>query len=260
MAVQRILLRTLGALAVLVVLAGCKAEDRARLVDLLEQLEASAGEGSSADPSTGPDTNAPAPVSPPLTDPVAYPTDALREGHIVEIHHIVDGDTLDVRVGDAVFKVRFKGASAPECHKAPTRVNGVSRLRCSEDDEYYGLASYEELVAILEGQTLRVECEGVGLGKPCERDTYDRWLVNLVIVGGPDVGEELLRRGAGFTSTSFRSQTRKKYCLAEYEARREGRGMWAGKTVEETLAGMNDGTQRWYRAHDARCDAAIREL
>lgn len=235
----------------LAMIPSCKAEDRERLVQLVEQLEASAGEGATQDPS--------AERFDPSAEP-RFPTDALREGHVGTVHHIIDGDTLDLRVGDEIFKIRFKGASAPECHKDSISVAGVPRYRCVEDDEFYGLASYEELVAIIDGQPLRVECESVGEGQPCESDTYNRWLANLVVVGGVDVGEELLRRGAGFTSTAFRSQTRKRYCLAEYEARREGRGMWEGKSVPETIAQMNEGTQRWYRAHDARCDAAIRDL
>lgn len=189
-----------------------------------------------------------------------YPTDALREHMIGRIHHVVDGDTVDLEVRGTRFKIRFKGASAPECHKDTIMVGGVPRYRCVEDDEYYGLASYEELLDILGDGRLRVECESVGAGQPCEQDHYGRWLANLVREDGVDVGEELLRRGAGFTSTSFRSQTRKAYCLAEYEARRRGHGMWKDKTVQETIDLMNGSTQRWYQHHDQRCDEAISAL
>lgn len=189
-----------------------------------------------------------------------YPTDALREHMVGHVHHIIDGDTLDLEVRGKRFKIRFKGASAPECNKDTTVVDGVPRYRCVSDDEYYGLASYEELVDIIGNRRLRVECESVGAGERCEQDHYDRWLANLVREDGVDIGEELLRRGAGFTSTSFRSQTRKAYCLAEYEARRLGRGMWAGQSVEETIQRMNGSTRHWYRDHDRRCDEAISAL
>lgn len=189
-----------------------------------------------------------------------YPTDALREHMIGRVHHVVDGDTLDLEVRGERFRIRFKGASAPECHKDSIIVGGVPRYRCVEDDEFYGLASYEELLDILGEGWLRVECESVGPGERCEQDHYNRWLANLVREDGVDVGEELLRRGAGFTSTSFRSQTRKAYCLAEYEARNNQRGMWKGQSVAETLLRMNVGTQRWYQDHDRRCDEAIGAL
>lgn len=189
-----------------------------------------------------------------------YPTDALRELMIGTVHHVIDGDTLDLNVRGKNFKIRFKGASAPECHKDTTTVAGIPRYRCVEDDEYYGQASYEELLDILGDGPLRVHCESVGPGERCEQDHYDRWLANLVREDGVDVGEELLRRGAGFTSTSFPSQTRKNYCLAEYEARNQQRGMWKGQTVEETIQRMSPSTQRWYRDHDRRCDQAIGAL
>lgn len=189
-----------------------------------------------------------------------YPTDALREHMIGHVHHVVDGDTLDLEVRGKRFKIRFKGSSAPECHKDTTIVDNVPRYRCVEDDEYYGLASYEELLDIIGDSRLRVECESVGPGERCEQDHYDRWLANLVREDGVDIGEELLRRGAGFTSTSFPSQTRKAYCLAEYEAREKQRGMWKGQTVDETIQRMNGSTQHWYRDHDRRCDEAIGAL
>lgn len=241
--------RCLVACVALLLVAGCREEDRARLADLIDELieEPAAGELSLADAER-------------LVATPAFPTDALRGGHIGRVHHVVDGDTLDLRVGDRTFKIRFKGASAPECHKDQTPAGGVLRYKCNADDEFYGLASYHELLRIIDDRPLRVECEQRESGAACEVDAYDRWLVNLVVVQGPDVGEELLRRGAGWTSTSFQSNNRGRYCLAEYEAREQQRGMWAGRSVEQTIALMNEGTQRWYRAHDARCDAAIRDL
>lgn len=189
-----------------------------------------------------------------------YPTDALREHMIGRAYHIVDGDTLDLEVRGQRFKIRYKGASAPECHKDTVMVRGAPRYRCVEDDEFYGLASYEELVDIIGDSRLRVECEGVGPGERCEQDNYNRWLAQLVREDGVDIGEELLRRGGGFTSTSFASKTRKDYCLAEYDARKNGRGMWKGKTVAETIQRMNGSTKHWYREHDRRCDEAISAL
>lgn len=189
-----------------------------------------------------------------------YPTDALREYMVGHVYHVVDGDTLDLEVRDARFKIRFKGASAPECLKDPTMVDGVSRQRCTRDDEYYGLQSYKELVDIIGDKPLQVHCEAVGPGDVCEQDHYGRWLANLVREDGVDIGEELLRRGAGFTSTSFESQTRPAYCKAEYEARQKHRGMWENQSVEETILQMNDSTQRWYRTHDQRCDKALDTL
>lgn len=245
-------LRVFAALSLVVALGGCRAEDRARLLEFVEELEEIANE--EAAPILGEEEALRLATQP------EFPVDALREGHWAEVHHVVDGDTLDLRVGEKLFKIRFKGASAPECHKDQERVGGVLRYKCNEDDEYYGLASYQELLQIIGKTPVRVACEQEQAGTACEQDAYGRWLANIVTLPGTDVGEELLRRGAGFTSTAFPSKMRKNYCLAEYQARDQGRGMWEGKSVEETLLQMSEQTQRWYRAHDARCDAAIREL
>ncbi len=207
-----------------------------------------------------PEAATPATGFPSYEEQKSYPTDALREHMVGRVYHIVDGDTLDLEVRGKRFKIRFKGASAPECFKDPITVDGVPRQRCTSDDEYYGLQSYRELVDIVGDREVQVRCERVGAGQPCEQDHYGRWLANLVREDGIDIGEELLRRGAGFTSTAFESDTRKNYCKAEYEARSEGRGMWKDKTVQETIQLMSDGTQRWYRAHDRRCDIALDTL
>lgn len=186
--------------------------------------------------------------------------DVLREGHVGYVLHVIDGDTLDLQVRDRYLKIRMQGASAPECEKEPVPVGRQTRLQCSADDEFYGLESMKALAALVDGQRLIVECEGVGAGVPCATDPYGRALANLRLEDGRSLGAALIAAGAGWASTSFASSTRAEFCAKEYEAREARRGMWAAGSVSDVIARMNAGTQRWYRAHDARCDEALKGL
>lgn len=190
----------------------------------------------------------------------AFPNDVLREGHVGYVVHVVDGDTLDVQVRDRYLKTRFQGASAPECEKDTVQLGRMSRLQCVADDEFYGLKSSQTLQDMVDGHEVIVYCEGVGAGNPCQTDHYGRSLSNLRLDDGRDVGEELLRAGAGWASTAFESETRARFCAAEYFARNARVGMWAEGDVQAVLTRMSAGTQRWYRQHDARCDEALKGL
>lgn len=252
--------RVTAVVALVVALTACRADDRARILAALDPEAPVVRDGQQAGGASSNDADTPQLAferARALSE--TYASDVLREGHVGTVPHVVDGDTIDIEVDGRTFKVRFKGASAPECHKDAVYRGRVPRQRCVADDEFYGLESYNELVRILGEQPVWVQCDAQP-GEACETDPYGRSLANVVLPDGTDVGEELLRRGAGFTSTSFASSTRARFCAAEYEARREGRGMWEGRTLGEVLALMNDSTKRWYKAHDARCDLALQEL
>lgn len=243
-------------------LVGCKGDDRARILAALDPEPPVVYEGAQR-PAANETRPHAATTLPAFDDAVSlaqsYPNDLLREGHTGTVPHVVDGDTIDIDVRGTVFKVRFKGASAPECQKDALYVGSVPRQRCVADDEFYGLESYNELLRILGDHPVIVQCDA-SPGEACETDPYGRSLANVILPDGTDVGEEILRRGAGFTSTSFASSTRARFCAAEYGARKNQRGMWEGRSVADVLALMNDSTKRWYKAHDARCDAALQEL
>ena len=181
-------------------------------------------------------------------------------GQVARLGHLIDGDTMDLIVGDRTFAVRLRGINAPECEMEQ---NSSFRNRCVRDDEFYGLGAYEALVAIVDeaGPTTEfvVSCDGSDRAEPCGTDNYDRAIVYLD-APGLDLGDELVNAGAALSYTSFRSERRAKYCQSEYEAQAAGRGMWEGREPLEVISMMSTDTQNWYTQHNVRCDAAIEDL
>jgi len=89
---------------------------------------------------------------------------------------VVDGDTIHVRIGDRVEKVRYIGMNAPELHH-PTK--GV---------EPFGREAAEANRKLVEGQTVRLELDVQ------ERDKYGR-LLAYVYVGDMMMNAELVAQG-----------------------------------------------------------------
>jgi len=121
---------------------------------------------------------------------------------------VVDGDTIHVRLGDRVEKVRYIGVNTPEIHH-PTKgrePRGDEALRVNE--------------ALVSGKRVRLELDVQS------RDRYGR-LLAYVWVGDLMVNAELVRRGFAQTMTvppNVRHQGL--FLRLEREARAVGRGLW----------------------------------
>lgn len=116
-------------------------------------------------------------------------------GWVVSIH---DGDTLTVRHGDQLLKVRLFGIDAPEM------------------DQAFGAASRDHLRRLALERTVQVKVQA--------RDAYGR-NVAKVSVAGVDVETEQVRSGMAWV---YRKYSRDPLLLAlESEARAARRGLWA---------------------------------
>ena len=121
---------------------------------------------------------------------------------------VVDGDTVHVRLGDRIEKVRYIGVNTPELHH-PTKgrePGGEEAARVNE-----------ELVG---GKRVRLELDVQS------RDRYGR-LLAYVWVGDVMVNAELVRRGFAQVMTvppNVRHQGL--FLILEREARTVGRGLW----------------------------------
>lgn len=186
----------------------------------------------------------------------------LLNGTPVRFGHVVDGDTLDVFVGDQavkVYTIRLKGLAAPECFKEYVQTENFGRRnQCATDDEYYGVKSREELLDLVTDKEGYLTCDDVAVGEWCPTDPYDRYLA-YIEVDGQDIATTMADRGAGFSYTSFYATKRADICAAEYDARGAGRGMWAADPDwTQVVQMMHQQTQNWYfDHHDTRCDEAL---
>jgi len=135
----------------------------------------------------------------------AWSTPAPVEGTVVRV---VDGDTIHVRIGARVEKVRYIGVNTPEVHH-PTK-----------GEEPGGREAAQVNRRLVEGQAIRLELDVQ------ERDRYGR-LLAYVWVGDLMINAELVRLGYAQVMTippNVRYQ--EVFLKLQREAREAGRGLW----------------------------------
>ena len=128
--------------------------------------------------------------------------------------HVDDGDTIDVRIGDRVERVRYIGVDAPEMGHA-ARAGRPARAGAPG-----GLAATRVNTELVAGRSVRLELDV----EP--RDRYGR-LLAYVWVGDRLINAELVARGYA-RATPIRPNLRYAAWLATVEARaRAARvGLW----------------------------------
>src|SRR2546425_13083923 len=132
----------------------------------------------------------------------AYPG---LEGTVVRV---VDGDTIHVRVGARVEKVRYIGVKTPEVHD-PTKGEGPGGREAAEVNR-----------RLVEGQAVRLEL------RVQERDRYGR-LLAYVWVGDQMINAELVRLGyAQVMTVPPNVRYQEVFLKLQREARQAGRGLW----------------------------------
>jgi len=137
------------------------------------------------------------------------------EGTVVRV---VDGDTIHVKLGDRIEKVRYIGVNTPELHGAGGPQPGAAEAAALNR-------------ALVLGKRVRLELDV----QP--RDRYGR-LLAYVWVGDLMVNAELVRRGYAQVMTVPPNVRYQALFLAlEREARQAGRGLWAGGLVRMTQRG-----------------------
>lgn len=133
---------------------------------------------------------------------------ASLEGHVVRI---VDGDTIHVRVGERVEKVRYIGVNTPEVHHP------------RKGEEPGGRQAATINRALVEARDVRLETDVQ------TRDRYGR-LLAYVWVGETMINAELVRRGYAQVMTIPPNVRHQRLLLGlQREARDAGRGLWAAR-------------------------------
>jgi micrococcal nuclease len=137
--------------------------------------------------------------------PAAARSSTPAEGPVVRV---VDGDTIHVRLGDRLEKVRYIGVDTPEIHH-PRR-----------GEEPGGRAAHALNRRLVEGKRVRLELDVQ------TRDRHGR-LLAYVWVGGTMVNAELVRLGYAQVMTvppNVRHQAL--FVQLQRDAREAGRGLW----------------------------------
>ncbi|NWF67880.1 MAG: thermonuclease family protein [Chloroflexi bacterium] len=133
-------------------------------------------------------------------DSATTPSGSSPQGETALVTRIIDGDTIDVRIGDVGYRVRYVGVNTPE------------------DDEPCYAAARDANAALVEGQTVTL------VQDVSNTDRFGR-LLRFVYVGSTFVNQELMRQGYAEAvlyqpDDAFHSE----FVQLEDEAARAGRG------------------------------------
>jgi len=175
--------------------------------------------------------------------------DLLRNGECAVADHVIDGDTIELRLADdSRVRVRLRGIDTPECRK--TTVDGQARCTPA-GGERFGFEAYEALAALVEGAPVRIACEMVE--DECRTDLYGRYLAWVLLERSyVDLAEVLVAGGFAWPYLPMQAASIPTYCAAEDEAIASRRGMWA-EGVDVALDGMSADKRRWYGRRDDIC-------
>lgn len=129
--------------------------------------------------------------------------------NLARVTRVIDGDTIEVDIDGAVYKVRYIGIDTPET------------VHPSEPVECFGKEASEKNRQLVEGKL-------VGLEKDVsETDVYGR-LLRYVWVGDIFVNDYLVRQGYAYASTYPPDvKYAEQFAEAQREARENNRGLWA---------------------------------
>jgi micrococcal nuclease len=136
---------------------------------------------------------------------------ASAEGFEGRVVRIVDGDTIHVRVGTRVERVRYIGVNTPEVHHP------------RKGEEPGGREAAAVNRALVAAREVRLETDVQ------TRDRYGR-LLAYVWVGETMINAELVRRGYAQVMTIPPNVRHQRLFLGlQREARDAGRGLWAAR-------------------------------
>jgi endonuclease YncB( thermonuclease family) len=154
--------------------------------------------------STPSPTKTPRPTNTPTPQPTLTP---VRAG--VQVVEVVDGDTIRVEIGGAIYPLRYIGIDCPET------------VHPSQPVGWMGPEASEANRQLVEGQTVYLEKD------VSETDKYGRLLRYVFLADGTFVNAELVRLGYAQVSTyppDVRYQDL--FLQMQQEAREAGRGLW----------------------------------
>lgn len=155
------------------------------------------------------------PISTPSLGASGDESGASKRRGPFRVVRVSDGDTLNVRMGSEISKVRVIGINTPETVD-PRRPVGC-----------FGSEASQQAKRLLTGQSVWLEADGT----QDEKDKYGRLLAFVWIDNSTDFGLQMIRDGFAKEYTyklPYRYQ--ETYRSAERAARKAGVGLWGPST------------------------------
>jgi len=129
----------------------------------------------------------------------------------------IDGDTIQVKMGDKTETVRLIGVDTPETHDPRKSV------------QCFGQKAADYTKQQLLGKQVRLESDP----NDSDRDKYKR-LLRYVYVGDTLINKQLISEGYAFAYVVFPFTKVDEFRQAETEARTANRGLWSSCQVNES--------------------------
>lgn len=147
---------------------------------------------------------------------VATTTQAVKTTTNALVVHVVDGDTIDVKLDaepSKQYRVRLLGVNTPET------VDPRRPVQC------FGKEASDFTKKTLNGKRIRLDSDP----QADERDKYDRLLRNVFLEDGTDFNALLISEGYANAYVSFPQNPARKVELRKLEsqAKAAGKGLWA---------------------------------
>ena len=171
----------------------------------------------------------------------------VRPGHLPRgrVVHVVDGDTVDVRLGPRVERVRLIGIDAPEAHDSAKLDRDARRSHRSKAAiEAMGRRATEFTARRLGDQTVELEFDVE------RRDRYGRLLAYLWLPDGRLFNAEILREGYAHVLTIPPNVRYASHFRAlQREARATGRGLWSASVARRARRHQRQPSELRQRQH-----------
>ncbi|MCF8032109.1 MAG: thermonuclease family protein [Desulfarculaceae bacterium] len=143
-----------------------------------------------------------------------------------EVVHVNDGDTITVRIKGRRELVRLIGVDAPESgYSKGLARRAKKRHRTPEQEAEAGKASRQGMLGLVKEGDAVVLVDGRPQSAP--RDRYGRLLAFVYLPDGRLLNQELIAQGWARVYQRFEFRHKADFLLAEKEARKAKRGLWA---------------------------------
>ena len=161
---------------------------------------------------------------PPLPAPVnSIPASKLQDP--VDVVRVIDGDTIEIRKGAELFRVRFQGVDTPELHPDPEGSPPEAFAEAARSFTLLNIGSQVDL-------EFDSSCDTSSNPFLTCVDQYDRLLAYIRSANGQDLCVKLLREGLATVYRRPRGDLppfdrQATYLLMEAEAKSAARGIWS---------------------------------
>lgn len=129
---------------------------------------------------------------------------------LYKVTKVIDGDTIQVKIGARKEKVRLLGIDAPETK------NTSKSVQC------FGKEAFKKMKKLVLGKKVRLEADSTN----SDRDKYNRLLRYLYLKDGTFVNANLVKNGYAFAYFKFPFQFKAEFQQYQTKAREARKGLW----------------------------------